>query len=624
MSRSKNIAEYMAIDPVITGQDHSLVSFISPSDPHIDKLIWNVNNFIQSLDPTIESVLDKVCSGEFNDYVHDSLATLSSSISDILTNPLLKIDENDTNMGIISEIRSALDGIESTTRQVGDSVANGELVQKWKDGGLLNIRYSTTPEGLDDKYKMYVVEHYKEMDKNFSSSVDGKCSYMCFKPRGIFSTKEACAARARFLEARGLIEKSAYTSIAPRGYWCPFRLNEDKHSIDINEDMYPTLNRMVKCEKDRIVLKIHQHEERVQRARASNVHRPPPRQDDESNPRHDEHSNDDTIVSTDNTGSGAGGASGGNPDGGDDFDPATLDVEDSTARYPYLVIDGGAAEYCLMSIYFPKDLVRKRQLYYIDNFLRRCVCDRLSEIGGRLSAAYNTHLSNLGDLAEAVKVIDRFANDKTSKYNKLCVNVKDKIKRIYVDGQVLGSEILRNYMYDDDQVREKYSQYRDAHRKDLDSGFTAYRRGLIEQGLLVESDVYGIKIRGAYSDEADARADAERLKALQPYVSTACVDTFKWLEFDPIADKVGASEYGNPQLDALVHADSVNRTKAQRFSEQREAEDAAKRRREAAAVDARRGDRTNIRDRLRQQVAARKAEETMHITTSISDATQHP
>jgi hypothetical protein len=80
----------------------------------------------------------------------------------------------------------------------------------------------------------------------------------------------------------------------------------------------------------------------------------------------------------------------------------------------------------------------------------------------------------------------------------------------------------------------------------------------------------GIKVRGVFASEAEASIRAKRLQKLDPSFNIYLGSVGKWMAWEPDPNKVGASEYANDELNALMKKYRENEeARDQFYSEQK-------------------------------------------------------
>lgn len=84
-------------------------------------------------------------------------------------------------------------------------------------------------------------------------------------------------------------------------------------------------------------------------------------------------------------------------------------------------------------------------------------------------------------------------------------------------------------------------------------------------------DVLGLKIRGSYDSEDDARQAAKRLQSIDPNFDILIGKVGVWLPWAPDASNVPDQVYQNETLDNMIRQHHVEIEKSKQFFEQRKA-----------------------------------------------------
>lgn len=99
-------------------------------------------------------------------------------------------------------------------------------------------------------------------------------------------------------------------------------------------------------------------------------------------------------------------------------------------------------------------------------------------------------------------------------------------------------------------VTETYDDFVYANRVELASEF--------DELVDFQTSVYGMKVRGSYSTEREARVRAKVLQRMDPTHHVWVASVGKWLGFDFEADDIAKQEYANEELNKLMKAYKEN------------------------------------------------------------------
>jgi hypothetical protein len=112
--------------------------------------------------------------------------------------------------------------------------------------------------------------------------------------------------------------------------------------------------------------------------------------------------------------------------------------------------------------------------------------------------------------------------------------------------------------------------------------------------------VRGLKIRGVFKEEADARKYAAELQDADPLFHIFVGEMGKWLPWDPNPDSIKDQNYYEQELQNLMKSYNENKEKAKKAETQRRQETVDK-----SVADAKKNKKESTRERLKRKLAAK-------------------
>jgi len=114
--------------------------------------------------------------------------------------------------------------------------------------------------------------------------------------------------------------------------------------------------------------------------------------------------------------------------------------------------------------------------------------------------------------------------------------------------------------FKESSVVESYEKYMVVNRQRLEDEFHKEKN--------FQTTMHGLKVRGVYSTQDQANAQAKALNKKDPYFNVYVADVGEWLPWDPEPEEVKDQEYQSDDLNKLMQAYKENAAKRDAFFEE--------------------------------------------------------
>jgi hypothetical protein len=176
----------------------------------------------------------------------------------------------------------------------------------------------------------------------------------------------------------------------------------------------------------------------------------------------------------------------------------------------------------------PEKIIKQKELFFFENFLKKW------------------------DFNKSMEKFVQFLNFVSYKYNisfdDLSNDFKDFVKE--------EKDILSNSTMEDE-----YKNFLDNNEDDLQKQYDLAHN--------FQTSVRGLKIRGSYPTEKEARLRCDMLRELDPTHDIVIGQVGIWMPFDPEAYKTGEVQYMEEELNQLMHEKQKNESNAKMAFEKR-------------------------------------------------------
>ena len=213
-AQQKQETDYLKEDPPITGQNWTVISFVSPTDKVLDKQLHYVNQFLVS-------DVNKSIVAQGMQMAKKLSATMNKRISDVLDKLKNSVDEEDKHM----------------YRLLNDRFKDMQLDED-EFMAECNRQYSLDRAELLDRYKIFLTQKRQELDREYDEANDHVTSVRGFKVRGSYARYEDARKRCEYV--RDAVEPSIHAYVVQTGTWFPVDMDADE--VQDQDYMLPALN----------------------------------------------------------------------------------------------------------------------------------------------------------------------------------------------------------------------------------------------------------------------------------------------------------------------------------------------------------------------------------------------
>lgn len=192
---------------------------------------------------------------------------------------------------------------------------------------------------------------------------------------------------------------------------------------------------------------------------------------------------------------------------------------------------------CLLSFLSPEKVLAKKDLFFFQSFLNKYeFMLRVRNLEGYLAKTIQGINQKLD--AQAIE----FDKQDLSGCSDLCRNSRIRVDTVMDSLQTFIKENEKDMK--DTKLKEAYDDYLYKNRTKLEEQFS-------EQNNF-HTSVRGLKIRGVFSNRAEAEARAKKLQRSDQIHNILLGEVGKWLPWDPEPSDVNEQEYAEEQLNTLM------------------------------------------------------------------------
>ena len=209
--------DYLKQDPILAGQDYTVVSFVSPKDHVLGKQLHYVNNFMVN-------DINKTMTAQAIQMARKLQVEMKAKIDGVLDKLKYSVDEEDK---VLSRL------LEARYREM--CIDEDAFVEECRR------RYTMDETEILDKYKIFLTSERTKLDQEYDEANDHQTSLRGFKVRGSFARLDDARERAKYL--RDSVEPAIHAYVVPTGTWFPIDMDADE--VQDQEYMLPQLNELM-------------------------------------------------------------------------------------------------------------------------------------------------------------------------------------------------------------------------------------------------------------------------------------------------------------------------------------------------------------------------------------------
>jgi hypothetical protein len=191
----------------------------------------------------------------------------------------------------------------------------------------------------------------------------------------------------------------------------------------------------------------------------------------------------------------------------------------------------------LLSFLSPEKILEDKNVFLFQQFLKDYDLQwRTSKLEGWMAEQLGLVNNRLEKLAGSLETMDLSGAAVEVRSNQL------RVDRFVEEFQVHQRSVLKDQTTS--KLREEYENFLFKHSEKLEEEFFAKNN--------FRTTIRGIKVRGVFSNEAEAAAKAKRLQKADPTFNIYAGKVGKWMAWEPDPNKVVEQEYANDQLNTLM------------------------------------------------------------------------
>jgi hypothetical protein len=241
-------------------------------------------------------------------------------------------------------------------------------------------------------------------------------------------------------------------------------------------------------------------------------------------------------------------------------------------------------DWSVISFIAPEDMVEKKNIYYINNYL-------VSEINQSLSAQAQ-HMAKFLSVQMRKKIeyqLEKLESSIDEDDKRLHKMLSDKYKEMEIDEDEFVTECRRRYEMDGEEIMDKYKIFLVKNRTRLDNEFDEAHEDV--------PSTRGVKVRGNYPSLKKAKDRAKQMQEFEPALHTFVAPVGKWLPLNVDADEAQEQEFFLDDLNNVMgrHLESVAAGQAE-----------FEKRKNEQTKEAKRHARMNTKERLRAKLKDQK------------------
>jgi hypothetical protein len=227
---------------------------------------------------------------------------------------------------------------------------------------------------------------------------------------------------------------------------------------------------------------------------------------------------------------------------------------------------------CLSFLTPNRGVLRNKDLFFFSKFLQFYNMDyKIRSTESFLMAQFREMQNTLSD----VEMLLRNADSTDVEENKsLAITLSEKLTKLRGEISRKSGTDLETY------VKENITDFKESSIVESYEKYMLINRQRLEDEFHKQSDfqttMHGLKVRGVYSNQEQANAQAKILNKKDPYFNVYVADVGEWLPWDPEPEEIKEQEYQSDDLNKLMKAYKENATKRDEFFEEEKRQKMAK------------------------------------------------
>jgi hypothetical protein len=191
----------------------------------------------------------------------------------------------------------------------------------------------------------------------------------------------------------------------------------------------------------------------------------------------------------------------------------------------------------LLSFLSPEKVLEQKDVYFFQQFLKDYELQwHTAKLEGWMGEQLGLVNNKLEKLAGRLETMDLSGAAVEVRSNEI------RVDRFIEEFQVHQRSVLKNQTTSN--LKEEYDNFLFKNSEKLEEEFFAKQN--------FRTTIRGIKVRGVFSNEAEASAKAKKLQKSDPTFNIYAGKVGKWMAWEPDPNKVVEQEYANDQLNTLM------------------------------------------------------------------------
>lgn len=212
-----------------------------------------------------------------------------------------------------------------------------------------------------------------------------------------------------------------------------------------------------------------------------------------------------------------------------------------------------------MSFISPEVMMKKKELYYFNQFLYREVNKTLKDQAVHMAKEVNSMLRSAFE-----KRIERLEKSHNEDENRAAGYVEQAYQSLQLDEDEFANKCMHLYRADYDEIQDKFSMFQTQNSVEMDKKF--------DQENEYQCSVRGFKVRGAFNERKEAEAHCKKMREQMEPVHVFIAPMGYWCPWDPNPDAIQDSDYMVPALNELMGKYHDNMREKNKFFEDRKQE----------------------------------------------------
>lgn len=214
----------------------------------------------------------------------------------------------------------------------------------------------------------------------------------------------------------------------------------------------------------------------------------------------------------------------------------------SNIKYQALIDDPTIADqqWTCISFVSPEDLIQKRELYNMNQFLFNDVNKSIGASAEHMAKEINLHNEGLFN-----DLVNKYSKSSDPAHKELVESLNTLRSKCQVNEEQFVNRCSRKYFIDQDEISDRYKVYCSTNYQELLESFN-------DKFDEKRCSIRGFKVRGNFKEYEKADEHADAMRKLEPGVAIAVAPVGAWVPWDADPDAVQNSEYMLSELNTMM------------------------------------------------------------------------